>query len=75
VRCAKTVERIDLPLGLWTVVGRRKHKFIIIIIFILTHKNIHIKVTIHRHVNICVNWIIRPKVTLTINQKKLSLIT
>jgi len=24
--CTKTVERIDLPFGLWTRVGRRKHK-------------------------------------------------
>jgi len=27
VRCAKTDELIDLPFGLWTQVGRRKHKF------------------------------------------------
>ena len=27
VSCAKTAEPIDLPFGLWTQVGRRKHKF------------------------------------------------
>jgi len=28
VICAKTAERIEMPLGLWTwVMGRRKHKF------------------------------------------------
>jgi len=27
VTCAKTAEPIDLPFGLWTRVGRRKHKF------------------------------------------------
>jgi len=27
VSCAKTVESIDLPFGLWTRVGRRKHNF------------------------------------------------
>jgi len=27
VNCAKTAESIDLPFGLWTRVGRRKHKF------------------------------------------------
>jgi len=27
VSCAKTAEPIDLPFGLWTLVGRRKHKF------------------------------------------------
>jgi len=27
VTCAKTAELIDLPFGLWTRVGRRKHKF------------------------------------------------
>jgi len=25
--CAETAEAIDLPYGLWTRVGRRKHKF------------------------------------------------
>jgi len=25
--CAETAELIDLPFGLWTGVGRRKHKF------------------------------------------------
>ena len=25
--CAETVEPIDLPFGLWTPVGQRKHKF------------------------------------------------
>jgi len=25
--CAKMAEPIDLPFGLWTRVGRRKHKF------------------------------------------------
>jgi len=27
VKCAKIAELIDLPFGLWTLVGRRKHKF------------------------------------------------
>jgi len=27
VSCKKAAEPIDLPLGLWTRVGRRKHKF------------------------------------------------
>jgi len=27
VSCAKTAEPVDLPFGLWTRVGRRKHKF------------------------------------------------
>jgi len=27
VSCAKMAEPIDLPFGLWTRVGRRKHKF------------------------------------------------
>ena len=27
VSCAETAEPIDLPLGLWSRVGRRKHKF------------------------------------------------
>jgi len=27
VSCAETAEPIDLPFGLWTLVGRRKHKF------------------------------------------------
>jgi len=27
VSCARTAEPIDLPFGLWTRVGRRKHKF------------------------------------------------
>ena len=27
MNCAKTAEQIDLPFGLWTRVGRRKHKF------------------------------------------------
>jgi len=27
VSCAETAEPIDLPFGLWTQVGRRKHKF------------------------------------------------
>jgi len=27
VSCAKTAEPIDLPFGLWTRVGRKKHKF------------------------------------------------
>ena len=27
VSCAKTAEPIDLPFGLWTPVGRWKHKF------------------------------------------------
>jgi len=27
VSCARTAEPIDLPFGLWTPVGRRKHKF------------------------------------------------
>jgi len=27
VSCAKTDEPIDLPFGLWTRMGRRKHKF------------------------------------------------
>jgi len=27
VSCAKIAELVDLPLGLWTRVGRRKHKF------------------------------------------------
>jgi len=27
VSCAETAEPIDLPCGLWTQVGRRKHKF------------------------------------------------
>jgi len=27
VSCAETAEMIDLPFGLWTRVGRRKHKF------------------------------------------------
>ena len=27
VNCAKTAEPIDLPFGLWTRVGLRKHKF------------------------------------------------
>jgi len=27
VICAKTAEPIDMPFGLWTRVGRRKHKF------------------------------------------------
>jgi len=26
VSCAKTAEPIDLPFGLWTRVGQRKHK-------------------------------------------------
>jgi len=26
VRCAKTAEPVDLPFGLWTWAGRRKHK-------------------------------------------------
>jgi len=29
VNCARTAEPIDLPLGLWTRVGRREHKFIV----------------------------------------------
>jgi len=29
ISCAKTSEPIDLPFGLWTRVGRRKHKFIV----------------------------------------------
>ena len=27
VSCAKTAEPIDLPFGLWTLVGRKKHNF------------------------------------------------
>jgi len=27
VSCAETAESIDLPFGLWTRVGQRKHKF------------------------------------------------
>jgi len=27
VSCAESAEPIDLPLRLWTLVGRRKHKF------------------------------------------------
>jgi len=27
VNCAETAEPIDLPFGLWTQVGRKKHKF------------------------------------------------
>jgi len=27
VTCAKSAELIDLPFRLWTLVGRRKHKF------------------------------------------------
>jgi len=27
MNCAKTAEAINLPFGLWTQVGQRKHKF------------------------------------------------
>jgi len=53
VRCAATAKPIDLPFGLWTLVGRRKHKFnrICQVVPMCPHGRGHIGATLRMQLN------------------------